>query len=57
MYELIMGLNNKYFFVTLPNLNYKQSDPINDLGLLIAAAMAVVVVVSGKMYFNQKDII
>lgn len=24
MYELIMGLNNKYFFVTLPNLNLEQ---------------------------------
>lgn len=24
MYELIMGLNNKNFFVTLPNLNLEQ---------------------------------
>ena len=33
----------------------EDSSPLS--GLPIAAVMAVVVVVSGKMYFDQKDII
>ena len=53
--KTIFESSDKYFFVTLPNLNYKQpdqiNDHINDMGLLILR------VVKGKSGLNVPQIL
>ena len=53
--KTIFESSDKYFFVTLPNLNYKQpdqiNDQINDMGLLILR------VVKGKPGLNVPQIL